>query len=110
MTRGHGDKEAIVKYQAYISLLSTIPPLIANCFVLFPPGDAIYPSLGLGGLPSKPSVSSPTSPWLNNDQVDISHVLPSNIMPVNSIDVEGDKLVCGTDGEAVFVVNGLGLR
>ncbi|XP_038078808.1 nucleoporin Nup43-like [Patiria miniata] len=76
-------------------------------------GDSIYPHLGLGGLPSKPSSSSPTSPWLASDptnQVDINHVLPSNIMPVNSVDVEGDQLVCGTDGEAVFVIKSLGLR
>ena len=83
-----------------------------NCISLLL-GEAIYPSLGLGGIPSKPSASSPTSPWLANDpsnQMDINRVLPSNVMPVNSVDVEGDQLVCGTDGEAVFVVKGLGLR
>ncbi|XP_022108974.1 nucleoporin Nup43-like [Acanthaster planci] len=76
-------------------------------------GESIYSSLGLGGLPTKPTPSSPTSPWLASDpshQVDINHVLPSNAMPVNSLDVEADQLVCGTDGEAVFVVQNLGLR
>ncbi|XP_071482667.1 nucleoporin Nup43-like [Diadema antillarum] len=58
---------------------------------------------------SAPSVDGETSsPWLNSDsasgQLEINHVLPSNVNPVNSLDVEGPQLVCGTDGEALYYI------
>lgn len=54
-----------------------------------------------GGAPSL------VSAWLNGDssksRLEATHMLPSHTLAVNSLDVLGQCLVCGTDGEAVFV-------
>lgn len=45
--------------------------------------------------------------WLSGDsskgRLETTHMLPSQTLTVNSLDVLGQCLVCGTDGEAVFV-------
>ncbi|KAI5614776.1 nucleoporin Nup43 [Silurus asotus] len=47
------------------------------------------------------------SAWLNGDsskgKLETTHMLPSQTLSVNSLDVLGQCLVCGTDGEAVYV-------
>ncbi|KAJ3606609.1 hypothetical protein NHX12_026130 [Muraenolepis orangiensis] len=47
------------------------------------------------------------SAWLNGDsskgRLETTHMLPSQTLSVNSLDVLGQCLVCGTDGEAIFV-------
>ncbi|XP_028295031.1 nucleoporin Nup43 [Gouania willdenowi] len=47
------------------------------------------------------------SAWLSGDSskscLKTSHMLPSQTLSVNSLDVLGQCLVCGTDGEAIFV-------
>ncbi|KAM9798258.1 nucleoporin Nup43 [Neosynchiropus ocellatus] len=47
------------------------------------------------------------SAWLNGDsnksRLEATHMLPSQTLSVNSVDVLGQCLICGTDGEAVFV-------
>uniref|UniRef100_A0A3Q3KKC4 Uncharacterized protein n=1 Tax=Monopterus albus TaxID=43700 RepID=A0A3Q3KKC4_MONAL len=47
------------------------------------------------------------SAWLSGDSskghLEATHILPSQTLSVNSLDVLGQCLVCGTDGEAVFV-------
>ncbi|XP_077408006.1 nucleoporin Nup43 isoform X2 [Vanacampus margaritifer] len=45
--------------------------------------------------------------WLSGDsskgRLETTHMLPSQTLSVNSLDVLGKCLVCGTDGEAIFV-------
>lgn len=47
------------------------------------------------------------SAWLAGDssksRLEATHVLPSQTMSVNSLDVLEQCLVCGTDGEAVYM-------
>ena len=47
------------------------------------------------------------SAWLSGDsskgRLETTHMLPSQTLSVNSLDVLGQCLVCGTDGEAIFV-------
>ncbi|XP_041951029.1 nucleoporin Nup43 [Alosa pseudoharengus] len=47
------------------------------------------------------------SAWLSGDSgkghLETTHMLPSQTLSVNSLDVLGQCLVCGTDGEAVYV-------
>lgn len=47
------------------------------------------------------------STWLSGDsskgRLETTHMLPSQTLSVNSLDVLGQCLVCGTDGEAIFV-------
>lgn len=56
-----------------------------------------------GGNPSL------VSAWLSGDssktRLETTHMLPSQTLSVNSLDVLGSSLVCGTDGEAIFVNN-----
>ena len=55
-----------------------------------------------------------SSPWLSGavvqGKVDIANLLPSNKLPVNSLDVESRHVVCGTDSEMLFVVPNMTLR
>nr|XP_023665926.1 nucleoporin Nup43 [Paramormyrops kingsleyae] len=48
-----------------------------------------------------------TSSWLGGDSskvhLEATHMLPTQTLPVNSLDVLGQCLVCGTDGEAIYV-------
>ncbi|XP_004083832.1 nucleoporin Nup43 [Oryzias latipes] len=48
-----------------------------------------------------------SSAWLCGDSgkgcLETTHMLPSQTMSVNSLDIIGQCLVCGTDGEAIFV-------
>ncbi|CAL9691811.1 unnamed protein product [Knipowitschia caucasica] len=47
------------------------------------------------------------SAWLNGDsskgRLETTHMLPSQTLSVNSLDILGQCLVCGTDEEAIFV-------
>ncbi|KAK1805532.1 hypothetical protein P4O66_019831 [Electrophorus voltai] len=47
------------------------------------------------------------SAWLSGDsskgRLETTHMLPSQTLSVNSLDVLGQCLVCGTDGEAVYI-------
>ncbi|CAB1342870.1 unnamed protein product [Coregonus sp. 'balchen'] len=47
------------------------------------------------------------SSWLTGDsskgRLETTHMLPSQTLSVNSLDVLGQCLVCGTDGEAIYV-------
>ncbi|XP_063773588.1 nucleoporin Nup43 [Pseudophryne corroboree] len=49
--------------------------------------------------------------WLSNDptkgHLEINNLLPSSTLSVNSLDVLGDYLVCGTDAEAIYVTKRL---
>ena len=54
-----------------------------------------------------------TSPWLSGaiqqGKVEIVNLIPDNCLSVNSLDIESRHLVCGTDGEALFVIPNLTL-
>ncbi|XP_067840176.1 nucleoporin Nup43 [Heptranchias perlo] len=56
---------------------------------------------------------SVVSAWLAKDstkgRVDITSLLPNYVMSVNSLDVVGEYLVCGTDAEAIYVTSNLQL-
>ncbi|XP_053315942.1 nucleoporin Nup43 [Spea bombifrons] len=51
------------------------------------------------------------SPWLSSDptknNLEITNLLPSPTLSVNSLDVLGECLVCGTDTEAIYVTKHL---
>ena len=57
--------------------------------------------------------TSTTSPWLSGaiqqGKVEIVNLIPDNRISVNSLDIESRHLVCGTDGEALFVIPNLTL-
>lgn len=63
---------------------------------------------------SKARSSSITSPWLSDavqhGKVNIQDYSPGQGLSVNSLDVESQRLVCGTDGEALFIMPPLTLR
>ena len=63
---------------------------------------------GLGG-----GGSTSTSPWLSGaiqqGKVEIVNLIPDNRISVNSLDIESRHLVCGTDGEALFIIPNLTL-
>ena len=54
-----------------------------------------------------------TSPWLSGaiqqGKVEIVNLFPENRLSVNSLDIESQHLVCGTDGEALFIIPNLTL-
>ena len=54
------------------------------------------------------------SPWLLDDsgrtEIHVTNILPWHRMPVHSLDAQMRKLVCGTDSEAVIVINDLSIR
>jgi nuclear pore complex protein Nup43 len=54
------------------------------------------------------------SPWLLDDsgrtEIHATSLLPWHRMPLQSLDTQMRKLVCGTDSEAVIVINDLSIR
>ena len=57
---------------------------------------------------------SVTSPWLSDavqqGKVNIHDYSPGKRLSVNSLDMESERLVCGTDGETLFIAPSLTLR
>ncbi|PVD28656.1 hypothetical protein C0Q70_11250 [Pomacea canaliculata] len=49
------------------------------------------------------------TPWLGLDasrnKLEITSILPSKSLPVNSLNIDGSVLVCGTDSETIYSVN-----
>ena len=71
-----------------------------------------------GGAPAKETSGGGgslggTSPWLSGaiqqGKVEIVNLIPDNCLSVNSLDIESRHLVCGTDGEALFIIPNLTL-
>lgn len=66
--------------------------------------------LGGGSLQSQTVVN----PWLATDiaknKMEITSLLHQKSLPVNSLDIEGHTLICGSDGETVFTLNLPALR
>ncbi|XP_041353900.1 nucleoporin Nup43-like isoform X2 [Gigantopelta aegis] len=75
--------------------------------------------IGLGGLSGGDNaqrkvsnraavVESHNSPWLtlesSRHKLDITSLLPTKSLPVNSLDIEGNALICGTDSETIYTV------
>ena len=58
--------------------------------------------------------TSYTNPWLASEaskhRMDITDVLPGSTMPVNSIDIVGNTLLCGTDAEQIVMVRNLVIK
>lgn len=54
------------------------------------------------------------SPWLIGDsaksEIRATNLLPWHRLPVHSLDVQMRSLVCGTDSEAIIVMNDLSIR
>jgi hypothetical protein len=43
--------------------------------------------------------------------MEINDILPGdNNMPINTLDIDGNTLICGSDNEAIFIVPGLAIR
>ena len=55
-----------------------------------------------------------TSSWLASDatnhRLEITDLLPGNTMPVNTLDIYGNTLLCGTDGEQIYTINNLNVK
>ena len=55
---------------------------------------------------SAPSISSP---WLSIDssrnKMEIFSLLPNQNLPVNTLDIESQTLICGTDEEAIYAID-----
>lgn len=55
-----------------------------------------------------------TSPWLalesGRQKMEITTVLPNQTLPVNTIDIESETLLCGTDEEAIYCIDIPGIR
>ncbi|KAG8245999.1 Nucleoporin Nup43 [Homalodisca vitripennis] len=51
------------------------------------------------------------NPWLSNDavkhRIEVSQLMPPLHLPVNSLDLNRSRLVCGSDTEAVYVIKNL---
>lgn len=54
-------------------------------------------------------INSSTNVWLSGDlaaqQLDIKEVLPTLPLAINSVDVSGERLVCGGDNESFYYVS-----
>ncbi|OWF45896.1 nucleoporin Nup43-like isoform X1 [Mizuhopecten yessoensis] len=50
-----------------------------------------------------------TNPWLATDiaknKIEITSLLDQKSLPINTLDVAGHTLLCGTDGETIFTMN-----
>lgn len=57
------------------------------------------------------STNSSTNVWLSGDlaaqQLDIKEVLPTLPLAVNSVDVSGERLICGGDNEAFYYLSNI---
>ena len=55
-----------------------------------------------------------TCPWLGlesgRSKMEITTLLPNQTLPVNTLDIEAETLVCGTDEEAIYTVDLPGIR
>ena len=58
--------------------------------------------------------SNAPTPWLSVDaskhKIETFSLLPYNRSPVNTFDVTEQNLVCGTDGESVYIIENLDLN
>ena len=56
-------------------------------------------------------IASPMNVWLSGDlaaqQLDIKEVLSNLPLPINSIDVSGERLIFGGDNEALYYIQKL---
>lgn len=54
------------------------------------------------------------SPWLasniSHQKLKVTELIPADSLPVNSIDIENNMLLCGSDNEAVYSVSNLVIR
>lgn len=61
-----------------------------------------------------PTVGGVSSPWLSLDagrhKMEITTVLPNQTLPVNTLDIESQTLLCGTDEEAIYTIDIPGIR
>lgn len=72
------------------------------CFAGAGSGGANFsmnPSFQFGG-------SETLNKWLSPDsgKMEINSLIDDNILPVNSIDIESQTLLCGTDSESIITI------
>ena len=73
-------------------------------------------SLNLAGPPQNdhPNSSLSSNPWLSVDasanRLEVNDLVPGNTLPVNTLDIVNDVLLCGTDGEQIYYISDLGLQ
>lgn len=50
-----------------------------------------------------------SNPWLATDiaknKIEITSLLDQKSLPINTVDIVGQTLLCGTDGETIFTMN-----
>jgi hypothetical protein len=66
---------------------------------------SVNPSFQFGG-------SEAVSKWLcsDNKKMEINSLIDDNILPVNSLDIESQTLICGTDSESIITIKLPSLR
>lgn len=76
-------------------------------FLKYFPGGRNNSMLSRSAMAPAGGTQSLISTWLTGDsskaRLETTHMLPSQTLSVNTLDVLGQCLVCGTDGEAIFV-------
>lgn len=60
---------------------------------------SVNPSFQFGG-------SETLNKWLSpdNSKMEINSLIDDNILPVNSVDIESQTLLCGTDSESIITI------
>jgi hypothetical protein len=76
-------------------------------FFIFSPGGWNTSIISRSAIAPAGGNQSLINAWLTGDSskghLETTHMLPSQMLSVNSLDVLGQCLVCGTDGEAIYV-------
>lgn len=94
-------------FTAYLLILLYIYLHIIFCFLFFYSGGWNSRVISHSAVPQAGENDSVVSAWLAGDssksRLEATHMLPSQTLSVNSLDVLEQCLVCGTDGEAVYI-------
>lgn len=66
-------------------------------------------------LHGKTNTPDYSNPWLGSEAsktrgLDVTDLLAGNTMAVNTLDIESNTLLCGTDGEQIYVVRNIAIR
>ncbi|XP_064618268.1 nucleoporin Nup43-like [Liolophura sinensis] len=105
----HWDGTAV---NASVSMAAT-PSLLSATVTGAGAGGGALSSSRLSMASGAPT-SGLASPWLasniSHQKLKVTELIPADSLPVNSIDIENNMLLCGSDNEAVYSVSNLVIR